>query len=332
MLTVRRRDFIAAAGSTAVAWPLAARAQQAERTRRIGVLLPASPDDPDYQTRVSALAQGLALLGWNIGRNIRIDIRWARGDPKQLRRDAEELVALRPDVLLASSSLAVAALQQATRTVPIVFGAVVDPVGAGFVASLSHPGGNTTGFTNFEYSLSAKWLELLKEISPSMTGVAVFRDEASPAEVGMLSAMESASTSLGVQLTPVAMRDTKEIERAIGVFAQRANGGLIILGSALASVHRDLIIKLASQHRLPAAFSDRLFVDAGGLISYGPDRADQFRRAAVYVDRILKGEKPADLPVQAPTNYELVINLKAAKAIGLTVPPTLLARADEVIE
>ena len=276
-------------------------------------------------------AQALRRWAWTIGRNIRIYIRWSRGDPKQLRRDAEELVALRPDVLLASSSLAVA-LQQATRTVPIVFGAVVDPVGAGFVVSLSHPGGNTTGFTNFEYSLSGKWLELLKEISPSMTGVAVFRDEASPAEVGMLSAMQSASTSLGVQLTPVAMRDTKEIESAIGVFAQRANGGLIILGSALASVHRDLIIKLASQHRLPAAFSDRLFVDAGGLISYGPDRADQFRRAAVYVDRILKGEKPADLPVQAPTNYELVINLRAAKAIGLTVPPTLLARADEVIE
>ena len=329
---MNRREFITLLGGTAAAWPIAAWAQQPERMRRIGVLLPASPDDPDYQTRVSALAQGLAPLGWKIGRNIRIDIRWARGDPEQLRRDAEELVALWPDVLLASSSLAVAALQQATRTVPIVFGAVVDPVGAGFVASLSHPGGNTTGFTNFEYSLSGKWLELLKEISPSMTGVAVFRDEASPAEVGMLSAMQSASTSLGVQLTPVAMRATKEIESAIGVFAQRANGGLIILGSALASVHRDLIIKLASEHRLPAAFSDRLFVDAGGLISYGPDRADQFRRAAVYVDRILKGEKPADLPVQAPTNYELVINLKAAKAIGLTVPPTLLARADEVIE
>jgi putative ABC transport system substrate-binding protein len=329
---LRRRDFVSLFGGAVAAWPLAARAQQSERMRRIGVLLPASSDDPDYQTRVSALAQGLALLGWNIGRNIRIDIRWAKGDPEQFRRDAEELVALRPDVLLASSSLAVAALQQATRAVPIVFGAVVDPVGAGFVASLSHPGGNTTGFTNFEYSLSGKWLELLKEILPSMTDVAVFRDEASPAEVGMLSAMQSASTSLGVRLTPVAMRDTKEIESAIEVFAKRANGGLIILGSALASVHRDLIIKLASQHRLPAAFSDRLFVDAGGLISYGPDRADQFRRAAVYVDRILKGEKPADLPVQAPTNYELVINLKAAKAIGLTVPPTLLARADEVIE
>jgi putative ABC transport system substrate-binding protein len=213
-----------------------------------------------------------------------------------------------------------------------VFAAVVDPVGAGFVASLSHPGGNTTGFTNFEYSLSGKWLELLKEISPSITGIAVFRDEASPAEIGMLSAMKPASTLLGVQLTPVTMRDTKEIESAIGVFGQQANGGLIILGSALASVHRDLIIKLANQYRLPAAFSDRLFVDAGGLISYGPDRADQFRRAAVYIDRIIKGEKPADLPVQAPTNYELVINLKAAKAIGLTVPPTLLARADEVIE
>jgi putative ABC transport system substrate-binding protein len=329
---MKRREVMTLLGGAAAAWPLAVRAQQSERVRGLGLLLPASPDDPDYQTRVNALAQGLALLGWDIGRNIRIDIRWARGDPEQLRRYAEELVALRPDILLASSSLAVAALQQATRTVPIVFGAVVDPIGAGFVASLSHPGGNTTGFTNFEYSLSGKWLELLKEISPSTTGIAVFRDEASPAEIGMLSAMQPASTLLGVQLTPVAMRDTKEIESAIGVFAQQANGGLVVLGSALASVHRDLIIKLANQHRLPAAFSDRLFVDAGGLISYGPDRADQFRRAAVYVDRIIKGEKPADLPVQAPTKYELVINLKAAKAIGLTVPPTLLARAEEVIE
>jgi putative tryptophan/tyrosine transport system substrate-binding protein len=332
MLSVRRRDFVALLGGAAVGWSRGARAEQGERIRRIGVLLPASPDDPDYQTRVNALAQGLEPLGWKVGRNIRMDIRWARGDPELLRRYAEELVALGPDVLLASSSLAVAALQQATRTVPIVFGAVVDPIGAGFVASLSHPSGNTTGFTNFEYSLSGKWLELLKEISPSITGIAVFRDEASPAEIGMLSAMRPASTLLGVQLTPVAMRDTKEIESTIGVFAQQANGGLIVLGSALASVHRDLIINLANQYRLPAAFSDRLFVDAGGLISYGPDRADQFRRAAVYVDRIIKGEKPADLPVQAPTNYELVINLRAAKAIGLTVPPSLLARADEVIE
>jgi putative ABC transport system substrate-binding protein len=265
---MRRRDFVSLFGGAAVAWPLSARAQQGERIRRIGVLLPAGPDDPDYQTRVNALAQGLAPLGWKVGRNIRMD----RGDPELLRRYAEELVALGPDVLLASSSLAVAALQQATRTVPIVFGAVVDPIGAGFVASLSHPSGNTTGFTNFEYSLSGKWPELLREISPSMTDVAVFREEASPAEVGMLSAMQSASTPLGVQLTPVRMRDTKEIESAIGLFAQRANGGLIILGSALASVHRDLIIKLANQYRLPAAFSDRLFVDAGGLISYGPDR------------------------------------------------------------
>ena len=329
---MRRREFITLLGGAAATWPVAARGQQGERVRRIGVLLPASPDDPDYQTRVGALAQGLALLGWNIGRNILIDIRWGRGDPTQLRRYAEELVALGPDVLLASSSVAVAALQQATRTVPIVLAAVVDPIGAGFVASLSHLGGNTTGFTNFEYGLSGKWLELLKEISPSITAIAVFRDEASPAEIGMLSAMQPASILLGVQLTPVAMRDAKEIESTIGVFAQQANGGLVILGSALASVHRDLIIKLANQYRLPAAFSDRLFVDAGGLISYGPDRADQFRRAAAYVDRIIKGEKPSDLPVQAPTNYELVISLKAAKAIGLTVPPTLLARADEVIE
>jgi putative ABC transport system substrate-binding protein len=300
--------------------------------RRIGVLFPATADDPEYQARVGALSQGLALAGWTIGRNVRIDIRWAAGDPERLRQQAAELVGLGPDVLLASSSLAVAALQRTTRTIPIVFGAVVDPVGAGFVASLARPGGNTTGFTNFEYSLSGKWLELLKEIMPSATRAAILRDDASSGEIGMFSAMQSAAPSIAINLTPIGMHDPDEIERGVTSFAQTPNGGLIVLGSALASVHRDLIINLASRHRLPAIYSDRLFITGGGLMCYGPDRVDQFRRAAVYADRILKGEKPADLPVQAPTSYELVINLKTAKTLGLAVPPTLLARADEVIE
>jgi putative ABC transport system substrate-binding protein len=330
---MRRRDVLALFGGTAVgALPQAANAQQPQRVRRIGVLFPAAADDPEYQARIGAVAQGLALAGWTIGRNIRIDIRWATGDPERFRQYAEELVSLGPDVLLASSSLAVAALQQATRTIPIVFGAVVDPVAAGFVASLAHPGGNTTGFTNFEYGLSGKWLELLKEIMPSVKRAAVLRDDASPAENGMFSAMQSAAPSVGINLSPIGMRDPNEIERTVIAFAREPNGGLIVLGSALASIHRDLIITLANRHRLPAIYSDRLFIPGGGLMCYGPDRIDQFRRAAAYVDRILKGEKPADLPVQAPTSYELVINLKTAKALDITVPPTLLARADEVIE
>jgi putative ABC transport system substrate-binding protein len=329
---MKRRDVLALIGAAATALASAARAQQAGPVRRVGVLLPATANDPDYEARVNALVQGLASLGWSMGRNLRIDVRWATGDPERFRQYAEELAGLGPDVLLASSSLAVAALQQATRTVPIVFGAVVDPVGSGFVASLARPGGNTTGFTNFEYGLSGKWLELLKEIKPALMRAAILKDDASQAERGMFAVMQSAAPSLGVELKPVGMHDAGEIEKSVTAFAGAPNGGLIVLGSALASVHRDLIIGLARQYRLPAVYSDRLFVAGGGLMCYGPDRVDQFRRAAVYVDRILKGEKPADLPVQAPTKYELVINLKAAKAVGMTLPPTLLARADEVIE
>ena len=326
-----RRDLIALLGSTAVSWPLGVRAQQTERVRLVGVLLPAVAGDPEYEARIAALQQGLAGLGWSVGRGVRIDIRWA-ADANSTRRHAAELVALGPDVIVASSSLAVAALQSATKSVPIVFGAVVDPVGSGFVASLSHPGGNITGFANFEYSLSGKWLDLCKDVAPSTARAAVLRDAASPAEIGMFAAIQLAAPSLGLGVEPVGMNDPDEIERAIIAFARRPNGSLIVLGSALANIHRDLLITLAARHRLPAVYSDRVFVAAGGLISYGPDRIDQFRRSATYVDRILRGEKPANLPVQAPTKYELVLNLKTAKALGLDVPPTLLARADEVIE
>jgi putative ABC transport system substrate-binding protein len=271
-------------------------------------------------------------LGWSDGRNVQIDVRWAAGDVEHFRGYAAELVALAPDVILASSSLAVAALRQATHTTPIVFVGIVDPVGAGFVDSLARPGGNATGFTLFEYGLSGKWLELVKEIAPPITRAAVLLDPASPAESGMLSAIQSVAPSVGVELSPFGMRDAGEIERAVTAFASGPNGGLIVLGSTLANIHRELIITLAARHRLPAVYSDRLFVASGGLISYGPNRIEQFRRGATYVDRILKGEKPSDLPVQAPTRYELVINLKAAKALGLVMPQTLLARADEVIE
>jgi putative ABC transport system substrate-binding protein len=324
---MKRRDFIKLLVGAAVGWPLAARSQ-GERVRRVGMLLPATADDSEYQARVGALLQELALLGWAIGRNLRIDTRWAEGDTDRFRGYAAELVGLAPDVILASSSVAVAALQQATRSAPIVFVAVVDPVGSGFVASLARPGGNTTGFTNFEYGLSGKWLELLKEIAPGMTRAAVLRDAASPAEIGMLAALQSAAPSFGVDLSPIGMRDAGEIT----AFARGSNGGLIVLGSALANTHRTLIIVLTAQHRLPAVYPDRIFVTSGGLISYGPDRTDQFRRAATYVDRILKGEKPADLPVQAPTKFEMAINIKTAKPLGITVPASLLARADEVIE
>jgi putative tryptophan/tyrosine transport system substrate-binding protein len=329
---MRRREFITILGGAAIVWPLAVRAQQPERMRRIGVLLPATADDSEYQARVGALLQELALLGWAIGRNLKIDTRWAEGNTDRLRQYAAELVGLAPDVILASSSVAVAALQQATRSAPIVFVAVVDPVGSGFVASLARPGGNTTGFTNFEYSLSGKWLELLKEISPGITRAAVLRDAASPAEIGMLAALQSAAPSFGVELSPIGMRDAGEIEQEITAFARGSNGGLIVLGSALANTHRELIILLTARHRLPAVYPDRIFVTSGGLISYGPDRIDQFRRAADYVDRILKGENPAELPVQAPTKFEMAINIKTAKPLGLTVPPALLARADEVVE
>jgi putative ABC transport system substrate-binding protein len=300
--------------------------------RRIGVLMNIAADDPEAQARMTAFAQELAQLGWIASRNVKIDSRWSAGDSERLGKYAGELIALAPDVILANSSQSVAALMQASRVVPIVFASVADPVGAGFVESLARPGGNVTGFMNFEYSISGKWLELLKEIAPRLTRVAVLRDAAIAAGSGQLGAIQSAATQLGLELRPVGMRDASEIERGLVAFASSVNGGLIMTATPLNTVHRDLIIALAARHKLPAIGSNRLFVTGGGLMSYGPDRVDQNRLAARYVDRILKGEKPADLPVQAPTKFELVINLKTAKALGLDVPTTVLARADEVIE
>jgi putative tryptophan/tyrosine transport system substrate-binding protein len=328
---VKRRAFISLLGG-AVAWPLAARAQQPERIRRIGVLHTPAADDSEGQVRSAAFLQGLQQLGWTDGRNVRIDTRWAAADADRIRRYVAELVALAPDVILTTGSSTVGPLLQATRTVPIVFVGVPDPVGAGFVDTLARPGGNATGFTSYEYGIGAKWLELLKEIAPSVTRVAVLRDAAITAGIGMWGAIQSVAPSFGVDLRPIDVRDAGEMERALAAFAASPNGGLILTGSALAVVHRNLIIRLAARHKLPAVYFDRYFVGDGGLISYGPNQLDQYRQAAAYVDRILKGEKPADLPVQAPTKYELVINLKTAKALGLEVPPTLLARADEVIE
>jgi putative tryptophan/tyrosine transport system substrate-binding protein len=328
---MRRRDFIKGIAGSATGWPLAAGAQQGERMRRIGVLLPAAADDAVYQTRMAAFLGRLQQLGWVDGANVRIDTRWAAGDA-DLRKYAGELIALGPDVVMAFTSAAVPPLQQLTRAIPIVFAIVADPVGAGFVESLARPSGNVTGFTVFEYALGAKWLELLKEIAPRTARVAVLRDltiAAGPAEYG---AIQTVAPSLGVELRPIDMRNADEIERAITVFAASSNGGLIITGSTAATVHRELIIALAARHRLPAVYYARYYVTGGGLISYGPDFLDQCQRAAGYVDRILKGDKPADLPVQAPTKYELVINLKTAKALDLTIPQSLLARADEVIE
>jgi putative ABC transport system substrate-binding protein len=289
-------------------------------------------DDPEAQARIAAFRQELAQLGWTDGRNVRIDYRWGAGNAVNIRKYAGELVALAPDVILASGGAVVPSLQQATRTVPIVFTQTPDPVGAGFVDSLARPGGNATGFTSFEYGMGAKWLELLKEIAPGVTRAAVIRDAAIAAGLGQFGAIQAVAPSFRVELSPINVRDAGEIERAVASFALTSNGGLILTGSALANIHRDLIVALAAQHKLPAVYSARFFVAGGGLISYGPDFYDQLRRAAGYVDRILKGEKPADLPVQAPTKYELAINLKTAKALGLTVPPALLARADEVIE
>jgi putative ABC transport system substrate-binding protein len=332
MFDMRRRDFITLLGGAVTAWPLAARAQQGERMRRIGVFFPGAADDPEYQARNAAFLQGLGELGWTVGRNVRIDTRWGAGDPANIPKLAVELAALAPDVILAAGGAVTGPLLQATRTVPIVFTIVPDPVGAGFVDSLSRPGGNATGFINFEYSISAKWLELLKQIAPRVARVAVLRDPAIPQGIGQFGAVQSAAPSLGVEVSPVNVRDAGEIERAIAAFAGSSNGGLIVTGSPLAVVHRDLIITLAARHKLSAVYFQRFFVNAGGLISYGPDYFDQFRRAAGYVDRILKGTKPADLPVQAPVKYELVINLKTAKALGLDVPTSVLVRADEVIE
>jgi putative ABC transport system substrate-binding protein len=331
-INVARRKFISALG-TAIAWPLAARAQQADRMRRVGVLLSLAADDREGQARLAAFLQGLQELGWTDGRNVRIDYRWAVTDADRSHTFAAELVALAPDVILAATSQNVAPLQQTTRTVPIVFAIVVDPVGAGLVASLARPGGNTTGFTLFEYSLSGKWLELLKEIAPNLTRIAILRDPAIAVGIGQFAAIQAmAPPSFGVELSPIDVRDAGEIERDVAAFARGSNGGLIVTASVGASIHRELIIMLAARHRLPAVYPFRYFVTSGGLISYGPDLNDQYRRAAGYVDRILKGEKAANLPVQAPTKYELAINLKAAKAIGLSVPLSLLGRADEVIE
>jgi ABC-type uncharacterized transport system substrate-binding protein len=330
---MRRRAFIAVLGGAAATWPLAARAQRSERMRRIGVLMASAADDSENQARMAAFLQGLAQLGWTDGRNVQIDTRWATTNADDLRRHAAELAALAPDVLVAATGTAtVAPLLQATRTVPIVFVVVIDPVGAGFVASLARPGGNATGFTMFEYGLSGKWLELLKQIAPSITRAAVVRDPAIASGIGQFAAVQAVAPSLGVELTPVDARDVPEIERAVTVFARSGNGGLIVTPSAVANRHRDLIATLAARHRLPAVYGSRQYVAAGGLISYGPDLIDQYRRAAGYVDRILKGEKAADLPVQAPTKNELVINLKTAKALGLEIPDKLLALADEVIE
>jgi ABC-type uncharacterized transport system substrate-binding protein len=326
-----RREVITLLGGAA-AWPLVARAQPREQRRRIGVLMNLAADDPESLARIGAFLQGLQQLGWTDGRNVRIDYRWAAGDADRFRKYAAELVGLVPDVILANASPAVASLQQATRTVPIVFVTVADPVGAGFVESLAQPGGNTTGFALFEYSISAKWLELLKEIAPSLTRMAVLRDSAIAAGGGQLGALQVAASSFGLELRTVGVQDASEIERAVTRFASASNGGLVVTASVLTVLHRDLIITLAARHRLPAVYPFSFFVTRGGLISYGPDIVDQYPRAAGYVDRILRGEKPADLPVQAPTKYELAINLKTAKALGLEVPPTLLARADEVIE
>jgi putative tryptophan/tyrosine transport system substrate-binding protein len=329
---MRRREFISLLGGVAVGSPLAALAQQPDRVRHIGVLMAAAAADPEYQARIGAFQQGLALLGWTDGRNARIDTRWAT-NADDIRRHAAELAALAPDVILAATgTTTVAPLLQATRTVPIVFVIVIDPVGAGFVASLARPGGNATGFLMFEYGLSGKWLELLKQIAPGVIRVAVLRDPSIASGIGQFGAIQSAAPSLGIEATPVNVREAEEIERDITAFARSSNGGIIVTASPEASRHRDLIVTLAARHRLPAVYASRYFVTDGGLICYGPDILDQYRRAASYVDRILKGEKPADLPVQAPTKYELVVNLKTAKTLGLEVPSTLLARADEVIE
>ena len=329
---MRRREFITLLGGAAAAWPIAAGAQQPERMRRVGVLLPIAMDDADYQLWVGAFVKALEELGWVDGRNVRVDIHWATANAAEIRKQAAELAALAPDVILAPGTSTVGPLTQATRTVPIVFPIIADPVAGGFVDSLARPGGNVTGFMLFEYSISGKWLELLKQIAPGVTRVAVLGDPdtaTGPAQFGVIQAV---APLLRVEVSSFKKRDASEIERAITDFAQFPNGGLILTPGGPALAHRDLIITLAARFKLPAVYFDRAFVTAGGLLSYGPDRIDLYRRAAGYVNRILRGEKPGDLPVQAPTKYQLVINLKTAKALGLTVPPQLLARADEVIE
>jgi putative ABC transport system substrate-binding protein len=328
---MRRREFIAGLGSAA-ALPVAARAQQAERVRHIGVLMNLTPEDSEAQARLVAFRQGLQQLGWIEGRNVNLDIRWGAGNAERFRTYAAELVARGPDVILAASGATIPSLLQATRTVPIVFAQVIDPVGSGFVASMARPGGNVTGFTNIEFSLSPKWIVLLKQVLPSATRAAVLRDVTDPAGIGQWGALQSAAPSLGLELIPVGVHDVNEIERGVAAFARPPNGALIVTASAPTGLHRELIVALAARYRLPAVYPYRYFATIGGLISYGPDTIDPYRRAAAYVDRIFNGEKPADLPVQAPTKYEMVINIKTAKMLGLTIPETLLATADEVIQ
>jgi ABC-type uncharacterized transport system substrate-binding protein len=328
---MRRREFIILLGGAVTAWPLIARAQPAQRVRRIGVLLPSAAENPEYQPWVGAFLQELSQLGWSIGRNVRIDTRWAATNA-DIRNQAAELVALAPDVILAHGSNTVGQLLQATHTVPIVFPVIADPIAGGFVDNLARPGGNATGFMLFENSISGKWLELLKQIAPGVTRVAVIVDPTIPTGPAQFSVIQTMAPSLRVEVTPINKRDAGEIERAVAALAQASNGGLIVTTGLPATHNRDLIITLAARHKLPAIYFDRYFVTAGGLFSYGPDRIDMYRRAAGYVDRILKGEKPGDMPVQAPTKYQLVINLKTAKVLGLTVPQALLASADEVIE
>jgi putative ABC transport system substrate-binding protein len=330
---MKRRDLLSFLGGAAATWPLATRAQQGERMRRIGAHLNLSEADTESKLYVAAFEKRLAELGWVVGRNVQIDYRWTMGEAERIRRTAAELIALNPDVILTAGGNQIGLLQQLTSTIPIVFVLAADPVGAGYVASLARPGGNTTGFTVFEFGIGGKWLELLKQIAPGVVRVAVLRDATNLAGVGLFGAVQTAGPSLGAEVSPIGLRDAGEIERGIAAFARGGgNGGLIVQPSSLAIVHRELIVAQAARHRLPAVYPFRYFVTGGGLIYYGPDPVDQHRQAAGYVDRILRGEKPADLPVQAPVKYQLTINLKTAKALGLTVPPSALARADEVIE
>jgi putative ABC transport system substrate-binding protein len=329
---MRRRDFIKIVAGSAVALPFAARAQQGEHARHIGVLLPTAADDPQGQARLALLLQDMQLLGWSVNRNLRVATRWGAGDAGRYRKYAAELIALNPDVIIANTGPVLAAVQQATSTIPLVFVGVIDPVGAGFVATLARPGGNTTGFALFDYGISGKWLALLKEIAPNVTRALVLRDPSTATGIGQLAAIQSVAPSLGIELSPIDMRDASALERAVAEFAGKPNGGVIVGASPALQVHRQQVAALLAKHRLPAVYPFRYFVVAGGLISYGPDTEEGFRPAAHYVDRILKGEKPADLPVQTPTKYDLTINLKVAKALGIVMPPSVLGRADEVIE
>jgi ABC-type uncharacterized transport system substrate-binding protein len=329
---MRRRELLKVVAGSAIAWPFAAQAQQPNRMRRVGVILPATADDGEFQTWVGAFLQALAQLDWTIGRNIRVDIHWATADSANIRKQAAELAALEPDVIVTGGTSTAGPMLQATHSIPVVFATVVDPVGAGFIDSLARPGGNATGFLLYEYSLSGKWLGFLKQIAPGISRVAILRDPSTPSGSGQFAAIQSAASALGVEISPVNMRDADGIESAVAEFARTPNGGIVLTGSGLSILHHELIIKLAARHKLPAVYYERFFAAAGGLISYGADRVELYRRAAGYVDRILRGEKPADLPVQAPTKFELIINLKTAKELGLSVPQGLLAAANEVIE